>query len=118
MQKQEERRLAQLYNYLRNWLEDQLVGWDHRTPDFKRMHQFLQLQQQALGLLLTDKTPLTVEERVAKAIFYVEDGVRYTIDYYNNMDREFHVSDDDGNERDIDYYAIPADAYLLGTHKL
>lgn len=61
---------------------------------------------------------LTVEEKVANAVFYIEDGIQYKIDYRNNMDREFHVVDSQGNERDIDYYDRPANSYFLGTIRL
>ncbi len=70
MNKQEERIFAQLYNYLQNWLEDQTVGWDQRTVDFKQMYKLLKLQHQTLAILFTDKAPLTVEEKDSFIVRY------------------------------------------------
>jgi hypothetical protein len=120
MDKQEERILAQLYHYFQNWLEDQTVGWNQRTFDFKQMHKLLKLQQQSLAILLTDKTPMTVEEKVAKAVFYVDENKdTYRVDWNDPDDRCFLASDENTGEGfTIDYDSIPADAYFLGTVRL
>lgn len=112
--------VGELYNAIQRWKEKYSTEWLERSSDFKRFYQAVKHQQKIIELLTNSQLipPLTIEEKVANAVFYVEDGIQYTIEYSNNMDREFHVFDGHGNERDIDYYSVPADAYFLATVRL
>lgn len=103
MEKQEERILAQLYHYFQNWLKDQTVGWNQHTFDFKQMHKLLKLQQQSLAILLTDKAPMTVEEKARQASFYVEQGVQYRITACSTQYFVFGDDDNYAQEYTVDY---------------
>lgn len=65
-------------------------------------------------------TPMTIEEKVANAVFYVADGITYTIEYTNIAEGHFTVSslDDQSGDIEIKIDSIPADAYFLGTVRL
>lgn len=65
-------------------------------------------------------TPMTVEEKVAKAVFYVDENKdTYRVDWNDPDDRCFLASDENTGEGfTIDYDSIPADAYFLGTVRL
>ena len=118
MEPQETKLLTTLYDLMQSWFEDQNTNWYDRSLDFKKMYKILKLHHQAFKVALGIPVPKTIEEKVAQAAFYVESGVEYKIEYKLFQDREFHVVDSQGNERDIDFYTIPADAYFLRTHRL
>ena len=66
-------------------------------------------------------TPMTVEEKVANAAFYVDEfGSRYKIDFYIVEERWFEVSNIEKPDDTfiIHYDSIPVDAYFLGTVRL
>lgn len=65
-------------------------------------------------------TPMTIEEKVANAAFYVEGDVTYTIEYSMSEEGYFVVSSVDDQSGDMSVFLsdIPADAYFLGTVRL
>ena len=117
MEKQELQAVQELVEYIRKWCHDN-HSYKQSTP-FGQVLRIVNLQAAMIDELTKhggyNLTPMTIEEKVANAVFYIEDGIQYKIDYRNNMDREFHVIDDQGNERDIDYYNRPTNSYFLGT---
>ncbi len=66
------------------------------------------------------KAPLTMEEKVAQAAFYVDEfGSTYKIDFHIAEERWFEVSSVEKDDTFIVHYDnIPANAYFLGTHRL
>lgn len=68
----------------------------------------------------SNPTPMTIEEKVANAVFYVENNITYTIEYSMSEEGYFVVSsvDDQSGDMFVFFSDIPADAYFLGTVRL
>jgi len=64
--------------------------------------------------------PLTIEEKVANAFFYVDSNGRYEITSYDLDGKYFFFVDSANNdvEYNLNFHEIPADAYFLGVTKL
>lgn len=122
MNKQETQAVQELYNLLHQWKEKYTVGWVDRSDFFKRFYRGVKHLVKCLQVLTdTEYLPCqTVEEKVANAVFYVEGGVTYTIEYSMLEEGYFTVSslDDQSGDIEIKIDSIPADAYFLGTVRL
>lgn len=62
--------------------------------------------------------PLTVEEKVANAYFYVDSDGRCEITSYDLDEKYFFFVDHSGEEYNLKFDEIPTDAYFLGTVRL
>ena len=62
--------------------------------------------------------PLTIEEKVANAYFYVDSDGRYEITSYDLNEKYFFFVDHRNKEYNLKFDEIPADAYFLGTVRL
>lgn len=121
MNTKELQKLTQLYNAVLDWVDDSTVGWQFKTDDFKRVVLMVKHHNAALKVMLGEPVPLTIEEKVARAVFYVEDNITYRIVYSMTEEGYFigvDISDENCAETHFDIDSIPADAYFLGTHKL
>lgn len=122
MEKQELCAIAELHNLIQNWRDKYSTQWLSRSQDFKRFYQSVKLQQQTIALVFDHSVvpPKTVEEKLADAVFYVEDGCTYRVIYSMSEEGYFvgiDVDKEDG-ETHFDISSVPADAYFLGTHRL
>jgi hypothetical protein len=122
MKKQELQAVQELYNLVHQWREKYTVGWVGTSDQFKRFYRGVTHLKKSLEVLTnTEYLPRpTVEEKVANAVFYVEDGVQYTVECVVIEEKYFtyYNSDTLGDEYTINFDSVPADAYFLGTIRL
>jgi len=122
MDKQELEKLEQLVDYIRKWC-DENHSYKQSIP-FGQILRVVSLQAAAIdeltkhGGFMPQRT--TIEEKVANAVFYVEGGITYTIEYSMVEEGYFAVSsvDDQRDDLLVFFSDIPADAYFLGTVRL
>lgn len=122
MEKQELQAVQELYNLVHQWQEKYTVGWVNTSDFFKRFYCGVKHLHKSLQVLTnTEYVPrMTVEEKVANAVFYIESGITYRITYRMVEEGYMIVEDIDDNtgEVHIELSSIPATAYFLGTIRL
>ena len=110
--------VTKLYNLICNWIKDNSVEWNLKSSEFRAIYRLAKLQAASVQILLETPVPLTVEEKVANAIFYVDSDGRYEITAYDSEDKYFFFEDHRGEEYNLKFDEIPTDAYFLGTVRL
>lgn len=119
MNPQEERLFAKLYNQMQQWFEENSLDWQNHSLAFKKMYKLFKLHHQTFRVLLDDTTPLTIEEKVANAVFYVDQEGRHSISNRRMLNRSFIIfNEHQGKYITIQFDSIPADAYFLATVRL
>ena len=123
MEKQELQAVQELYNLIHQWQEKYTVGWVNMSDFFKRFYRGVKHLKKSLQVLTnTEYLPCkTVEEKVANAVFYVEDNITYRIVYSMSEEGYFigvDINDENCGETHFEINSIPAASYFLGTHKL
>lgn len=122
MEKQELQAVQELYNLIHQWQEKYTVGWVNTSDFFKRFYRGVKHLEKSLRVLTnTEHLPcVTVEEKAANAVFYIEDNITYRI-IYSMIEEGYMIVediDDNGDEVHVELSSIPANAYFLGTIKL
>ena len=121
MDKQELEKLEQLVAYIRKWC-DENHSYKQSIP-FGQVLRVVSLQAAAIdeltkhGGFMPQRT--TIEEKVAKAVFYVDSDGRHSISNRRFVERTFIIyNEHKGEYMTIHFDQISADAYFRDTVRL
>ena len=117
MEKQELQAIQELVEYMRRWCHD-----NHsfkQSQSFGQVLRIVNLQAVMIDELTKhggyNPTPMTIEEKVANAVFYIDsDNTRYQIYSYNLKDGYFCITDN-YHSKLVHFNSVSADALFLGT---
>lgn len=115
-------KIKELVRYLGKWTHDNFSY--KNTIAFNQALRIINLQTAVTHELTKhggyEAAPVTIEEKVKQASFYVVDGSTYKINFHIAEERWFDVSnvEEDNDTFIVRYDSVPADAYFLGTHRL
>lgn len=119
MNTQELQIVGELYHRIQQWKEKYSTSWLTRSQSFKQFYQAVKFQQQTISLLFDCGIipPLTIEEKVAQARYYVEDNIEYLIEYYI-IEEQYFVITGKFSSVVVQFDEIPANSYFVGVVKL
>lgn len=114
--------IKELYNFIHEWREKYTVGCWHDMSQHMRIFYRGVIHLTKSLQVLTDTEglpPLTIEEKVANAVFYVDQEGRHSISNRHMLNRSFIIfNEHQGKYITIQFDSVPTDAYFLATVRL
>lgn len=113
--------IKELYNFIHEWREKYTVGWHDMSQHMRIFYRGITHLTKSLQVLTDTESlpPLTIEEKVANAVFYVDQEGRHSISNRHMLNRSFIIfNEHQGKYITIQFDSVPADAYFLATVRL